>query len=430
MNRAERRRQLKATRGPTSKREATLALAAQQLGNSQPERAYQALTRLLAADENDLDALHFAGVAKYQLGDYDVAMGHLDRAIELAPAYAEAHNSLGILHLEAGRADLAADCFRQAVAHRPDYANAYTNLGNALRQADELEEAVDAYLHALTRDPAATQPAYRLAATLISLGRADDALGAIEACLSIDPWCQNALASKGIALQMTGALEEAQALHDFTHLVQPVEIEPPSGYGSIQAFNDALAQAVHANPSLTWEPLNRVTRHGAVTQDMLIKPVKPVRQFEQTLRNAIDRYRDQLVADPEHPFLNRIPERYRLTFIASILKEGGWHPSHIHESAWLSGVYYVDVPPAMAVRAIADDGANECAPSGGTDDGGWLEFGRPDYQLPEGLEPFTEKFPPVSGLARFFPSYFFHGTIPFAGGGERIGIAFDVYPDV
>jgi len=426
MNRAERRRQLKAARGPASKREAALAQAARQLGSGQPERAYQVLTRLLAADENDLDALHFAGVAKYQLGDYDAAMGHLDQAIELAPTYAEAHNSLGILHLEAGRADKAADCFRQAVAHRSDYANAYTNLGNALRDGDALEEAVDAYLHALTQDPTATQPAYRLAATLISLGRAEDALGAIEACLSIDPWCQNALASKGIALQMTGALNEAQALHDFDHLVQPVEIEPPSEYDSIQAFNDVLAQAVHDNPSLTWEPLNRVTRHGAVTQDMLVKPIKPIRQFEQALRNAIDRYRDHLVADPEHPFLNRIPERYRLTFIASILKEGGWHPSHIHESAWLSGVYYVDVPLAVAESATVGDGATEAT----TEDGGWLEFGQPDYQLPEGLKPFTKKFQPVSGLARFFPSYFFHGTIPFAGDGERIGIAFDVYPDV
>jgi hypothetical protein len=28
----------------------------------------------------------------------------------------------------------------------------------------------------------------------------------------------------------------------------------------------------------------------------------------------------------------------------------------------------------------------------------------------------------------FFPSYLFHGTNPFAGDEERIGIAFDAYP--
>jgi len=121
-----------------------------------------------------------------------------------------------------------------------------------------------------------------------------------------------------------------------------------------------------------------------------------------------------LQADAGHPFLARIPRRYRLTFIASILKSDGWHPAHIHESAWLSGVYYVRVPDA--VRRV--DEAHE----------GWLEFGRPDFALPEDFKPVTKILQPAEGAARFFPSYFYHGTIPFAGDGERIGIAFDAYP--
>ena len=59
---------------------------------------------------------------------------------------------------------------------------------------------------------------------------------------------------------------------------------------------------------------------------------------------------------------------------------------------------------------------------------GWLEFGRPDYVVPDEFEPNVTAVKPEEGAALFFPSYFFHGTIPFTGSEERIGIAFDVYP--
>ena len=64
-----------------------------------------------------------------------------------------------------------------------------------------------------------------------------------------------------------------------------------------------------------------------------------------------------------------------------------------------------------------------------TDRGGWLEFGRPDHDLPEGSTVHCVSRPPQAGTALLFPSYVFHGTLPFEGPGERIGIAFDAYPE-
>ena len=132
-------------------------------------------------------------------------------------------------------------------------------------------------------------------------------------------------------------------------------------------------------------------------------------------RQAIDALRDSLPDDPSHPFLSRKPKRYRLTVVASILREGGWHPTHTHEGAWLSGCYYVRTPSTLA--------------EGDKGHAGWIEFGRPDCKLPEGFEPPLRAVMPEPGLAVFFPSYLFHGTIPFRGDEERIGIAFDVYPE-
>ena len=131
-----------------------------------------------------------------------------------------------------------------------------------------------------------------------------------------------------------------------------------------------MATAVRDAPSLVWEPPNRVTRNGAVTQDLLVAPSAPIRNLERALRAVIDAYRETLTVDQESPFLARIPRRYRLTLIASILTAGGRHPPHIHEGAWLSGVYYVVVPPQLGAESA--------------DHGGWLEFGRPDHDAPEG----------------------------------------------
>jgi hypothetical protein len=56
-------------------------------------------------------------------------------------------------------------------------------------------------------------------------------------------------------------------------------------------------------------------------------------------------------------------------------------------------------------------------------------LGVPDYKLPEGFTPERRTVRPEPGLAVFFPSYVFHSTLPYEGEGERLGIAFDVYPE-
>ena len=381
-----------------------------------PHRADQLLSKLLAGDgAADPSVLHYAGVARYRCSRFDDAAALLRQATETAPTYAEAHNSLGILLLETGKTGEARAVLERAVALRPDYANAHTNLGNALSTAGELEEAATAFRRAIALDPYDLQAHHRLARTHLALGAVDRALAACAAALAIDSFCQNALATLALAAQIGGNGDAGTGLYDFDRFVTRVSLDPPSGSGDIDAFNGALATAVREAPSLVWEPPNRVTRNGAVTEDLLAAPSPPIRNLERALRASIDAYRETLTADPEHPFLARIPRRYRLTLIASILTAGGRHPPHIHESAWLSGVYYVAVPPQIGAES--------------PDRGGWLEFGRPDHDMPEGGTFHCVSRPPRAGTALLFPSYVFHGTLPFEGPGERIGIAFDAYPE-
>lgn len=175
-------------------------------------------------------------------------------------------------------------------------------------------------------------------------------------------------------------------------------------------FNRALEADIRSHPTLIWQPPDKVTRGGSVARDLLSAMTPALRAFEERLHEAIAEVRRSVAAAEHHPFKGRCPERYRLTIIASVLPAGGYHPPHIHEGAWLSGTYYVRMP-----EAVSSDRPE-----------GWIEFGSPDFPLP-GFDPEVRRIQPQAGLALFFPSYFYHGTVPFAGDGERISIAFDVY---
>ncbi len=97
-----------------------------------------------------------------------------------------------------------------------------------------------------------------------------------------------------------------------------------------------------------------------------------------------------------------------------MLEAQGLIASHMHPPAWLSGVYYVKVPDAAG------------AP--GEDRAGWIEFGRPPPEFPCTVEPEVQMFRPEEGLMLLFPSYFYHGSVPFETPEMRISIAFDILP--
>ena len=418
MNRAERRRLNKKSRKqnemPSVMREELISNAVKELQQGNLVQADKLFNKLIASNPDDPNTLHFGAITKYQLGSYDKSLELLNHAIQIAPNYAEVHNSKGIVLLEQREHENARQCFLHAIALKADYANAYTNLGSSLKGLGDYSDACVAYSSAVQLDPSNREAAYNLAAALLANNDPNSALEAANNCLAVDPYCQNASAYKAIAFSQLQRHSDWNFLYNFDEMIHKSYIQVPKGYDSLQAFNAQLEKDIRNHATLTWEPLERVTSGGAVTKDILLRPSKSILAFEKTLRSAIDNYRDCLTHNSEHVFNSRVPKKYRLTFIASILKANGKHPPHIHEDSWLSGVYYVRIP--SAVNDISDKRE------------GWLEFGRPDYPVPDEFEPVVTAVKPEEGAALFFPSYYFHGTIPFTGSEERIGIAFDVYP--
>ena len=81
------------------------------------------------------------GVGYMQEGKFDLAMARLQRARELNPRSAEAHDALGVLHERLGQNDEAEESFRKAIRLQPSFSRAHTNFGSFLCRRGRVEQA-------------------------------------------------------------------------------------------------------------------------------------------------------------------------------------------------------------------------------------------------------------------------------------------------
>jgi tetratricopeptide (TPR) repeat protein len=165
------------------------------------------------------------------------------------------------------------------------------------------------------------------------------------------------------------------------------------------------------------EFLDQSVRGGTQTDGPLFKRIDPIiRQLRSTIVGAVETYRSKLSpVDPNHPLLrHRRDRRVRFSGSWSVrLRSGGSHSNHVHPQGWISSALYVSLP-----QKRPDD----------AEDAGWLTLGEPDDQMQLSLPP-QRKIEPKAGHLVLFPSWMWHGTVPFSEG-ERLTVAFDVSPPV
>ena len=376
------------------------------------DAAEEYLRRCIERAPKSAEVLCSLGRVLEEKDKIDEAMALYARAVDTNPGFAEAHNCLGCVYYEQGKQDEAIAAFQRAVAADSQLAGAHNNLGNALSKNGRHEEAMACYQTAI--DLAPDNPKiYR--SLFLGLMRQDDHAGALELCdavLDVFPGTIDMLAFKCSVLHEMGRNDEARALFDCARFLRPHHLRVPDTYPDLAAFNRALQDHVLNHPTLVTASLVHATQFGAHTGNLLSAPQGPMADFETAITAAIQDYIHDLPDDPSHPFLGNIPARWGLNVWAVVMGEQGHQVPHTHPSAWLSGVYYASTPEDIRT----DDPSHA----------GWLEFGRPDNEIKIAQEPFNERLCPEEGLCVFFPSYFYHNTVPYGGGGTRISIAFDI----
>jgi uncharacterized protein (TIGR02466 family) len=193
--------------------------------------------------------------------------------------------------------------------------------------------------------------------------------------------------------------------------VRGFDLEPPSGYATIEAFHEALIPVLYDRHDFEAHPLDQSLRFGTQTPRSLLSDPSPViAGLIESLKKSIEAYREAIGHDPVHPFLERNQGTSRIVGCWSVkLHSGGFHVNHIHPEGWLSSAYYVEVPETVSTS---------------DEKSGWIKFGEPRMPTPDAGPAHYEE--PRAGRLVLFPSYMWHGTVPFESDEARMTVAFDV----
>lgn len=381
-------------------------------------------------------------------GHYDEAIAGYERVLEEAPDHVPAHVQLSEVRWQLGVETRYGESFRQVLARSPDsprmlaaWCEGLANTGagdEALRQLEahselverdplllaarakrqaahhDLDAAAESFRRARTLAPDDTAVALDYAQFAIYRGDYESALAALDVAERQRPEDQLLWACRGLCWRLMGD-ERAAWLNDHELLVRTYEIEPPARFGSLTSFLEAVAECLGQLHRTQSAPAHQSLRGGTQTAARLFfRPDRVIQELRAALAQAVQHYIDALPEDAQHPMLRRRSQAFQFAGSWSVrLRSGGYHVNHVHPQGWISSSHYVAVPE--------DLGGAPGNPAG------WLKFGESGLALGE-REVVSKLVKPEPGAVTLFPSYFWHGTVPFESAEPRITTPFDVTP--
>ena len=288
---------------------------------------------------------------------------------------------------------------------------AMINLAFAWHRLGEAGTAADILGRCIAVFPDSARAVADLAGVRLALGQIDAALACCETFLARCPGDRSVTAVYAYVLRDAGRMEEADAILDFDRLIRLRDVNAPAGYVSLVEFNSRLATYVKGHPSLLPNPVRKATTGGAQSGELDGSDNPEIAILEEWINDfvaeTITDYQNSGLRD--HVAMLPATDRWTLRIWATVLQAGGRQTPHFHPGAWLSGVYYLQLPADLGTA-------------------GGLEFGAPPSHLSVKSMPNVFPLTPREGRLVLFPSYLYHGTQTFDSRQSRISMAFDVVP--
>ncbi len=393
--------------------------------------------RALAPDNGEIE-LGLAA-ARNAIGEGELAINELQALLERAPAWTAGYEQLAQLLSIVGRKDRATEALDQSIAIFPQQESLWTTLfAIDIKRADynalarDIERAAGAGIGPLALDPYRAIAAAELEDELfppalfgaggagddfgiwrirhlLRVGAVDEALPIIDQELA-SPRAWSVWPYAATAWRLAGD-DRSHWLEADHRLVQVMDLMP-----EVAPIGDfaAILSRLHESSG---EYLDQSVRGGSQTDGPLLSRIDPpIRRLRGAIARAVEAYLAQLPEpDARHPLLApRRDRRIRFSGSWSVKLRGqGRHANHVHPQGWISSALYIELPPgAQAGRANS----------------GWLTLGQPAEELGLDIQPWREIEPKIGQLV-LFPSWMWHGTVPFEAG-ERLTVAFDVRPPV
>lgn len=285
-------------------------------------------------------------------------------------------------------------------------------LARTLSGAGQPAESLPYFLQAVEGEPDHLSHRYELGFALLRLGRPDDAKTVFAEVLARNPHDQLALAGIALAWRELGDARYRSVMH-LQSLVRVYDLSPGGEGESTEAFNARLTEELSGFHDTRRPPLDQTLRGGTQTIGRLFDRSAPaLDRLKPALAGAVEDYLGLLPSGP-HPLSRDAAGGFRFAGSWSCqLGPGGFHSNHVHPKGWISSVYYAALP-----GTLTDDDVHA----------GWLKFGESPHRVSARDVPELLVKPEIGRLV-LFPSYFWHGTVPFPAGERRVTVAFDVEP--
>lgn len=177
------------------------------LGDNLKERgriaeALVSYERAISTDPNYLDAYRAIAQVYFQQNDPEAVNAIYERANNYNSDLLQAkdYNALGVAYLQKltsingdqeslkeSLENQAIACFERAIQIDPAYADAHCNLGSTFIRRDQLKDAILSYKEAIEIDPNFAQPYFNLGILLNNIGKSEEAIACFQSAVELVP---------------------------------------------------------------------------------------------------------------------------------------------------------------------------------------------------------------------------------------------------
>ena len=374
------------------------------------QRAYDACQQRAGGDAEV--AVERANLVWMRSGDLTAAQAVLDAAFQAGGPPGALVMAKARLFDAADQGEAALRLLSMAAERMADDVTVLINAAQAAVEHGDVPRAKSLAARARSLAPQDLNALNQMVIVMLAAGEADQALALAREGLAIQPDHQSLTGWAATAARVVSDPLHDQ-LYDLDNLVGVYDIETPSSWPNLAAYLADLAKALAPMHAYAHHPFHQSLREGSQTAQALTAATHPtLAAFFQAIDGPIRQHITRLGPGSD-AFRRRNTGAYRIHNTWSVLlRPGGFHKDHFHPDGWLSSAFYLETPD----QAL-DTGAHE----------GWLRFGQPPIQLTPPL-PALRHVRPQPGRLVLFPSYMWHGTVPFHTDERRLTLAFDAVP--
>ena len=363
----------------------------------------------------------------FKLDSFNEAEELFKKVIKLQPSNSLSYSRLGIIYFDSGKLNDAEIFFKEAIKLSPNYAKAYCDLGILQKEMSKIEEAKSNLLNAINLKKNYKEAHYSLAILYHEQSYfenafehfilADDYLDSQNYVLR-NYYTKNEkdnfyklldkMINQGSNNAVIGSLMMSSEIkygiknkNIFCNnpmkyvLVKDLIKEYDFKKIFVETAKNILKNNIYRNQPLL---INGQQSSGNLfdLQNNVIKKIKNIILLE------VEKYRKQF-SDSNEGFLKNWPTNFELNGWFITMKSGGSLKSHMHETGWLSGSVYINIP-----KNIEKNSGN--------------------LVLSTGIKSKEKIIDLNTGTLCLFPASLHHSTIPFESEEDRIVLAFDVNP--